>query len=121
MSDFDTALANFIAVINEAKKAEVDPESPLAWTERADESDVPEGKTAYYRPVEITKGKKNVKIIVHDGAQRFPYCFVEIATGRILKAASWSAPAKGGRGSIYDVAKYVEQGIDFTNQRWLYR
>lgn len=30
------------------------------------------------------------------------HCFVEISTGNILKAATWSAPAKHARGNISD-------------------
>jgi len=39
------------------------------------------------------------------------YCFVEVATGNVLKAAGFKAPAKGVRGSIYskDFAGY---GVD---------
>jgi hypothetical protein len=33
---------------------------------------------------------------------RSAFCFVDKATGNVLKAASWSAPAKHARGNIFD-------------------
>lgn len=30
------------------------------------------------------------------------YCFIDVATGDILKAASWKTPAKHSRGTILD-------------------
>jgi len=52
-------------------------------------------------------GRKNAKLIsteIHKGTteqtQRSVFCFVEMATGNILKAASWNAPAKHARGNI---------------------
>lgn len=45
------------------------------------------------------KGKRYVKII-EDGGSVF--CFVDATNGDVLKAASWSAPAKGARGNIFD-------------------
>lgn len=51
----------------------------------------------------VKKGKKNAKIIVTEqGRDKSVYCFVDMNTGDVLKAASWSAPAKGARGNIYD-------------------
>lgn len=48
------------------------------------------------------KGLKYVRITVQMGSQLMVYCFVERSTGHILKAASFKAPAKGARGSIYN-------------------
>lgn len=47
------------------------------------------------------KGRKNIRVISESYGQRSVYCFVDIASGDILKSASWKAPAKGARGSIY--------------------
>lgn len=47
------------------------------------------------------RGQKYVKIVRDDRGSRSVFCFVRIADGAILKAASWSAPAKHARGSIY--------------------
>lgn len=60
--------------------------------------------------VEITgKGRKYVKLIRTESdpktgevrGQTFVHSFVEIATGHIFKPASFKAPAKHARGSIY--------------------
>lgn len=49
------------------------------------------------------KGSKYIKIVsrscAHDGG--YVYCFLD-ANGSIYKAASWRAPAKHIRGSIFD-------------------
>lgn len=45
-------------------------------------------------------GKKYIKIIKTAGTSKTVYCFVEIATGNILKAASWKVPTKSIRGNI---------------------
>lgn len=47
-------------------------------------------------------GTKNIRVVRMAGAMRSVHCFIDIATGDVLKAASWKAPAKGARGSIYD-------------------
>lgn len=51
-----------------------------------------------------SKGAKNIKIITERGGGNggSVYCFIEKDTGNILKAASWQAPAKGERGSIWN-------------------
>lgn len=35
----------------------------------------------------------------------YVYCFIEIATGNVLKGAGYKTPAKGVRGNIYEVGK----------------
>ena len=52
-------------------------------------------------------GKKNIRIIQQDGVSRSAWAFVEIATGDILKAASWAAPARHARGNIYKPETWV--------------
>ncbi len=47
-------------------------------------------------------GPKNVRIVISDRSSRSVYCFVDIESGDILKSASWKAPAKGKRGSIWN-------------------
>ena len=49
----------------------------------------------------LERGPKNVRVVREDG-QRSVFCFVNIATGDVLKAAGWKAPAKHARGNIYD-------------------
>jgi hypothetical protein len=55
--------------------------------------------------VRAQAGPKFWKIICFESARSesgSAYCFVEKATGNILKSASWKAPAKGVRGNISD-------------------
>lgn len=48
-------------------------------------------------------GKKYIKIVVKEGGEdRSAFCFVNKENGDVLKPASWSAPAKGARGNIFD-------------------
>lgn len=49
----------------------------------------------------VSMGRRYAKIVVADEGQRSVYCFVDTRDGAILKAASWTAPAKGKRGSIF--------------------
>ena len=54
---------------------------------------------------ETSVGKKYTKIISYTSqgkGQRSVWGFIENETGNILKAATWYAPAKGVRGSIYN-------------------
>lgn len=47
----------------------------------------------------LSIGKRYAKIICEGSA----FCFVDLTTGDVLKSASWSAPAKGSRGNIFDI------------------
>jgi hypothetical protein len=49
-------------------------------------------------------GQKYLRVVRDDGSSRSVYCFVDKATGDILKADGWKRPAKHARGSIYDNA-----------------
>lgn len=55
----------------------------------------------------VTKGKKNAKIIVSD-PHTSVFCFIDLSTGNILKAAGWKAPAKHARGNIHTPTHGVE-------------
>lgn len=50
------------------------------------------------------EGRRYIKLISStDGINaRRVYCFIDKTNGDILKAATWKAPAKHARGSIYD-------------------
>jgi len=53
------------------------------------------------------------KLYVEAGGRKFikitrggsVHCFIEIATGNVLKAATWRAPAKHPRGNIYTIGQ----------------
>lgn len=51
-------------------------------------------------------GRRYVRIVssMPNGTCRKVFCFVERSTGRVLKSASWKAPAKHGRGNISEHA-----------------
>lgn len=65
--------------------------------------------------VNASIGKKYAKIIktnVHNGVVtdiRSAFCFVDMETGAILKAASWATPAKHARGNIANGANDLTQ------------
>lgn len=46
------------------------------------------------------RGRKNARIVVDEGHTRSAWGFVDLATGNILKADGWKAPARGVRGNI---------------------
>lgn len=117
---FESCLDEFVAKINAAFKAEAnrDPNSKLAWTETEDGSDVPEDKVPYFRPVAIERNRKYIRIVQRNGSGGSVYCFVEKVTGRILKAASFKTPAKGGRGSIFALDRIPTAYLSSTG--WLY-
>lgn len=83
--DFEEALDNYVKLA-QAKTAERDysggKETELAVAPR--------------------RSKRCVKIVeVKDGKPRSVFAFIEIASGDVLKAASWNAPAKHARGNIF--------------------
>lgn len=47
----------------------------------------------------VMRGKKNARIVRTDSG-RSVFCFVELATGDILKADGWDRPAKHKRGTV---------------------
>ena len=52
------------------------------------------------RPVlKLNEGRKYFKVIRVD-SQKGVHCFVDKTNGDVLKAASWSAPAKHARGNV---------------------
>jgi len=71
----------------------------------------------YFEPIALEAGSKNIRVIHHVGGSCSVYCFVEKATGNILKAAGWKTPAKGARGNIYKPESYA--GADCYTS-WLY-
>jgi len=64
----------------------------------------------------IEVGKKFARITRTSFGQKSVYCFVEITSGDIYKASSYSAPAKGVRGNINSEKKPLLYG-SFYNYR----
>lgn len=54
-----------------------------------------------YRVLTAEPGRKYIKIVVATGGSRSVYCFLDMK-GNIYKSASWKAPAKHVRGSVFD-------------------
>jgi hypothetical protein len=44
---------------------------------------------------------KRCRIVREDSGSRSVHCFVDMATGDVLKADGWAKPAKHARGNIY--------------------
>lgn len=61
-------------------------------------------KFEYHLPVELVaeKGRKFIRIVSKDAAQRSAYCFIDMTNGNVLKAAGWKGPAKHARGNIFN-------------------
>jgi hypothetical protein len=52
--------------------------------------------------IEHSVGLRYIRLIRAGPSERSAYCFIDIATGDILKAASWMTPAKRPRSNIWD-------------------
>jgi len=94
-------LAAFVAELNAKIKAEftrlyptLAVQADYVPTISANIDDANKPATAWGQP------RKYVRIIKSDRSSRSAYCFIEIATGNILKTASWQTPAKHARGNI---------------------
>ena len=85
MTEFDTTLKSFIAKVQEMMASYYAKEFPKSQPPK----------------LASMEGPKFVRIVKVGPAERSVYCFVEKATGAILKADGWKRPAKGARGSIY--------------------
>lgn len=83
MADFDTALASFVEgckrITGEHYTKNFPKLSPPTW--------------------QVDRLQKRVRI---SQPGHGVHCFIDIATGDVLKAASWSTPAKHARGNIFD-------------------
>ena len=56
--------------------------------------------------LEVTSGRRYHKLIMVRGNNRSVWAFVNLETGDIFKAASWTAPAKHARGNINNPMTY---------------
>ena len=64
-------------------------------------------------------GKRFVRIVMCSPS-RSVHAFVDLATGDLLKAAGWKAPAKGARGNILTDQESVRARWDWSGH-YLYR
>lgn len=109
--DFQTALDQYIAEMQEKHTA----------YDKVHYPNLHEMCDGQYRTVKASWGKRYVKILMCDyntTAKRpedsgAVHCFIDIATGDILKAASWNLPQKNGkRGNLYEEKRPIF-GKDF--------
>lgn len=86
MQNFETALTAFIATFNQARKEYYLSSFSKEFAEMQ-------------KPVVLhPSGRKFAKLTCDTSV----VAFVNKETGQIFKPASWKAPAKGARGSIYN-------------------
>ena len=53
--------------------------------------------------IAVEPGRKYARVITVEPGTRSAYCFVDMANGDIYKADGWKRPAKGVRGTIYNL------------------
>ena len=84
--DYETALKRFLAAVSSRDNAYMKEQYPTLHTR------------SFYN----IRGKRYDKIVKDDGVSRSVYCFIDMATGDILKG-SWKQPVapKVARGNIY--------------------
>jgi hypothetical protein len=84
---YEAALVNFIRFVSERKATDMAKNYPSLRPYR------------YY----YTRGSRYDRVVQDDGCQRSVYCFIDRATGDILKG-SWKQPVapKVARGNIYN-------------------
>ncbi len=59
-------------------------------------------------PLECEVGKRFIRLVQGRAAGHASvHAFIDIATGDLLKAAGWKAPAKGARGNVLDDADFA--------------
>ena len=109
MTDFATALATFTDAVNKGFEEHAKQFDNLAYG--TDEKD-------YFHPVTVMDGSKKVRIVQNQGNSGSAYCFVDKATGNILKSAGWNSAAKTARANIYKPETY--QGAYLGSTGWLY-
>lgn len=83
---FETALASFLQKLELYKSDEKKRTAPSLNPDT----------------LEVKRGSKYIRVFFNNGTQSFCYCFVEIETGKLYRPATYKAPAKHARGSIYN-------------------
>lgn len=95
-------IEQFVASVSEANRKHYETHYPRLYAE-----------PGYVKPVTMERGPKYTRVVDNTGG-RSVLMFIENATGNILKAAGWKAPAKGVRGNIATTIPQAGTG-------WLYR
>lgn len=117
---FEDALQIFLNTLNEASKARENDK--LAFSNDMSVNTLPDGRIAYYKPFTMMDGSKYIRIVKNDSNSPSAFCFIEKATGHILKPAGWNAKAKGIRGNIFtNMEQFKAMGKHMADSSWLYR
>lgn len=90
---FAAALERFIRTVSEYRKARLIRDFGQDGFDRTH-------STQWQLSVDAG-GRKYIRICAPSGPGRSAFCFVEVATGNVLKADGWKKPARGARGNIY--------------------
>ena len=96
MNDFDAKFEVFLRGAQEI--IDVYTEQEVAQSKNPEAA-----RFAYAKKLHANKGRRYMKVIVKsESGGTSVHCFVDRTNGNVLKAASWSTPAKGARGNIFD-------------------
>jgi DNA-binding CsgD family transcriptional regulator len=93
------------------------------WCDRAKQAVESSSRAEYpdceanHRSLEFMEGPKRIRVVMTGSACRSAYCFIDKSNGDILKASSWSQPAKGARGNVTS----VDPSRMTSSTHWLYR
>jgi hypothetical protein len=107
MSDFDTALSTFMTAADATAFGKVNAQMAANF---------PNG---YYAPLTAEAGNKFVRVVSSGTGSRSVWCFVEKATGDVLKAEGWKKPSKIKRGVNIFKPETYEGKMDAYGS-WLY-
>lgn len=111
--EFEAALAKFVTEVTAFRKAYYGREKP-EYVEAG-------GLWEAEYPVHVMRGgKRYLRIVIRSrsGENASVFCFVEVATGLVYKAAGWKCPAPHPRGSIY-AADFKGYGVDHHGPHYL--
>lgn len=69
--------------------------------------------------ISVEWGRKYARIVKDTGGSKSVHSFIDITSGDILKAASWAAPAKKARGSVFDANYGVGSAVNVYSAQYL--
>lgn len=87
----------------------IKPEILLAFAEAINADYARSCGGTHARSVEITfePGNRWIRVVRSEGFSRSVHSFIESSTGDVYKAASWKTPAKGKRGSVFELTPRI--------------
>jgi hypothetical protein len=69
--------------------------------------------------ITVDWGRKYARIVKETAGQKMVHSFIDLSNGDILKAASWAAPAKRARGSVFDDNYGVGSAVNVYSAQYL--